>query len=61
MKIQKNDELQSIRSYNNLQPTSTEEYYKQFTPNTNINGNDELLKKLDSILDLLEEQLGGKN
>ena len=51
-----NDELQSIRSYNNLQPTSTDEYYRQFMPKTNITGNEELLKKLDSILELLEEQ-----
>lgn len=51
-----NDELQSIRSYNNLQPTSTDEYYRQFTPKTNSTGNEELLKKLDSILELLEEQ-----
>ena len=42
--------------HNNLQPTSTDEYYRQFTPKTNSTGNEELLKKLDSILELLEEQ-----
>ena len=47
----------SIRSYNNLPSTSTDEYYKRFQPsNTGHINNEVLLRKLDSILELLEDQ-----
>jgi hypothetical protein len=49
--------VSSIRSYNNLPSTSTDEYYKRFQPsNAGSINNEILLRKLDSILELLEEQ-----
>ena len=66
--LKNDDHYETVQGYTHMETKSAEDYYKQYVPgygndNNNANssnqlmtGNDELLKKLDNILHLLEEQ-----